>query len=97
MKNSQQSFEWNELRDLWENSSQTREIHIQVMDFLSEVKNKTSQFEKDAIDRDMEALKSSLKEFTGMVSQFEKDAVKHDFIKITGSLKKLFDFFKGRN
>ncbi len=94
MKNSEQPFEWNELRDLWVNSSQTRNIHIQVADFLNEVKNKSSQFEKDAIDKDMEALKSSLKEFSGLISQFEKDSVEKDIKVVSVSLRKFLDLFR---
>lgn len=94
---SSESFEWNELKDLWENSSQTREIRIQVTDFLNEVKNKTSQFEKDAIDKDLESLKSSLKDFEGLVSQFEKEAINDDMEKITRAFRKFINFFNGRD
>lgn len=97
MKSREQEFEWNELRDIWINSPQTRDIHIRMSDFLDEVKGKVSQFEKDSIKSDLATLKTSWTEFKGMVSQFEKDSVKKDLGIIARLLKKFLNLFKKKS
>ena len=97
MKKREEEFGWHELKDIWINSSQTRDIHIRMSELLDEVKSKTSQFETDSIKSDLATLKISWSEFKGMVSQFEKDSVKKDLAIITRILKKFFNLFKKSN
>ena len=97
MKNKEQEFEWNELRDIWINSSQTCDIQVRMSDFLDEVKNKVSQFEKDSVKSDLATLKISWTEFKGMVSQFEKDSVKKDLGIIVRLLNKFLNLFKKKS
>lgn len=97
MRNKEQKLEWNELKDIWVNSSQTRDIHIQMSDFLREVKSKTSQFERVSIKSDLATLKQSWTQFEKMVSQFEKDSVKKDLDFISKLLKKFLTFFTKGN
>ncbi|ADR21087.1 hypothetical protein MATR_12830 [Marivirga tractuosa] len=94
MKKGEQEFEWHELKDIWLNSSQTRDIHIRMTELLDEVKNKTNQFEKDSIKSDLATLKASWPGFDRKVSQFEKDSIKKDLAIITRLVKKFLNFFK---
>ena len=94
MSDKKQKFEWQELKEIWINSSQTRKINIQMSRLLDELKGKVSQFEKDSIKSDVAVLKANWKEYKGMVSQFEKDSINKDLIKITALLKKFLNLFK---
>lgn len=94
MKNREQEFEWHDLKDMWVNSSQTRDIHIKMSDLLDELKGKTSQFEKDSIKGDLAALKANWTEFKEMTSQYERDSVKNDLAIITKLLNKFFNLFR---
>lgn len=97
MRNKEQKLEWNELKDIWVNSSQTRDIHIQMSDFLREVKSKASQFERVSIKSDLATLKQSWTQFDRMVSRFEKDSVKKDLDFISRLLKKFLTLFTKGN
>ena len=94
MTEKEQKFEWKELKKIWIESSQTREINIQMSRLLDELKGKVSQFEKDSIKSDVAALKANWKEYKGMISQFEKDSINKDLTKITALLKKFLNLFK---
>ena len=94
MNNKGQEFEWQELKDIWINSSQTRKINIQMSGLLDELKGKVSQFEKDSIKSDVATLKSNWNQFKGMTSQFEKDSINKDLAIITRLLKKFLNLFK---
>jgi hypothetical protein len=93
MKNSRQELEWNELKEIWANSAQTRAIHIRMTQLRDEVKSKTSQFEKDSIKSDLAILKTSWSKFEGMTSQFEKNSDKKDLGIMTRLLKKFLNLF----
>ena len=94
MNNKGQEFQWQELKEIWISSSQTREINIQMTHLLDELKGKVSQFEKDSINKDVATLKANWKEFKGMTSQFEKDSINKDLTTITSLLKKFLNLFK---
>lgn len=93
MNNKGQEFEWQELKEIWINSSQTRKINIQMSRLLDELKGKVSQFEKDSIKSDVATLKANWKQFKGMTSQFEKDSIYRDLTTITSLLKKFLNLF----
>ena len=97
MKSREQGFEWNELRDIWVNSSETREIHIRMSDFLVEVKSKASPFEKDAIQSDLATLKNSWADYKGKISEYEKAAIKKDLSIISGLLKQFLNLFRKKS
>ena len=44
---------WNELKDVWKNSSQSEKINFQMSNLIVELKSKVSQFEKDSIKKDI--------------------------------------------
>jgi len=94
MSDKEQKFEWQELKEIWINSSQTREINIQMSRLLDELKGKVSQFEKDSIKSDLATLKVNWKQFKGMTSQFEKDSINKDLTTITALLEKFLNLFK---
>ncbi len=94
MSDKEQKFDWQELKEIWINSSQTKEINIQMTHLLDELKGKVSQFEKDSINSDVAVLKANWKQFKGMISQFEKDSVNKDLVMITALLKKFLNLFK---
>jgi hypothetical protein len=82
MSDQEQKFEWKELKEIWENSSQTKEINIQISRLVIELKDKVSQFEKDSIKTDVAKIKKNWNEFYSKTSQFEKDSIKTDVAKI---------------
>jgi hypothetical protein len=94
MNNKGQEFEWQELKEIWTNSAQTRQINIQMSGLLDELKGKISQFEKDSIKSDITLLKANWTQTKSKVSQFEKDAIKRDMINITRLLKRFLNLFK---
>ncbi|MFY0690077.1 MAG: hypothetical protein JXQ90_23090 [Cyclobacteriaceae bacterium] len=84
---------WQELKDVWINSAQSRHINIQIRDLVNELKAKSSEFEKRSINSDLAVLKSSWKKTKGSVSQFEKDAMRRDLNLITRLLKRFLNLF----
>jgi len=94
MTDKEQKFDWQELKEIWLTSSQTREINIQMSRLMDELKGKVSQFEKDSIKSDVATLQANWQQFKGMTSQFEKDSINKDLIKITALLKKFLNLFK---
>jgi hypothetical protein len=94
MSNTGQEFNWQELKDIWATSSQTKDINIQMAHLLHELKGKVSQFEKDSIKSDFAVLKASWEHSKGMISQFEKDSISRDLKKLSGLLKKILNLFR---
>jgi len=94
MNNKGQEFKWQELKEIWTNSAQTRQINIQMSVLLDELKSKVSQFEKDSIMSDVATLKANWTQTKSKVSQFEKDAINRDLIYITRLLKRFLNLFK---
>ena len=91
MNNKGQEFDWKELKEIWINSAQTRQIHIQMSNLLNELKGKVSPFEKDSIESDLATLKANWIKTKSKVSQFEKDSVKSDLAMITRLLKRFLN------
>jgi hypothetical protein len=79
---------WDDLKELWKNSSKTEKITFQMSNLLAELRIMTSRFEKDSIKRDIKIIKAS-------VSQFEKDSVTRDMQKIYSFFRKIIRYFKG--
>lgn len=96
MSDKDQKFEWQELKEIWMNSSQTRKITIQLSRLLDELEVKVSQFEKDSIKSDLATLRTNWTQFKGMTSQFEKDSIHRDLRIITALLKKFLNLFKNK-
>ena len=94
MNSKEQEFEWQEIKEIWTNSAQTKQINIQVTRLLDELKGKVSQFEKDSIKSDVAVLKTNWNRFKGMTSQFEKDSINKDLAIVTTLLKKFLKYFK---
>jgi hypothetical protein len=94
MADQEQKYEWQELKEIWKNSSQTKEINIQMSRLVMELKGKVSQFEKDSIKSDVAKLKANWNQFKGNTSQFERDSIKKDLTIITALLKKFLNLFK---
>ena len=94
MSEQEKKFEWQELKEIWINSSQTKKINIQMSRLVIELKGKVSQFEKDSIRSDVEKLKLNWKQFMSKTSRFEIDSVNKDLKVIASSLKKFLNLFK---
>jgi len=94
MNNKGKEFDWEELKDIWTNSAQTKKINIQMSALFDELKGMVSQFEKDSIKSDIAILKANWIETKGKVSQFEKDAVNRDLVYITKLLRRFLNLFK---
>jgi hypothetical protein len=82
MLNQEQKEIWQELRDIWKNSS-----HFEISKLMLELKSKVSQFEKESIKRDITKINAS-------ISQFEKDSITKDTAKIKASIKKIMHLFR---
>lgn len=95
MNNKEQEFDWQELKDIWTNSSRTKQINFEISALLTELKTKVSQFEKNSIKSDINILKANWDQTKDKVSQFEKDTVKRDLQRFTKLLGKLFKGKKG--
>ncbi|NER13494.1 hypothetical protein GWK08_08605 [Leptobacterium flavescens] len=89
MWNKEQQEVWDDIKNMWNESSQSKAIKIDMSQLVVELKNKTSQFEKDAIKWDIEMIK-------GSISQFEKDSIKSDIALITSVVKKFVAKLKGK-
>ena len=92
MKEQREQFDWNELKDIWRSTAEANDIQIKVADLIEELQAKTSQFEKDAIHKDLEILQGSWSDFKGAVSEFEKNSIKKDLSMITRLWKRMLGF-----
>ncbi|MCJ8288981.1 MAG: hypothetical protein HRT58_06155 [Crocinitomicaceae bacterium] len=89
MSGQEQAEIWDDIKEIWGNSSKGEKINFQVTKLISELKSKMSEFETNSINSDMTKVKSSWKQYKGKVSQFEKDSVSKDVLMITRFLKKV--------
>lgn len=91
------NYEWQELKEIWKNSSQTRVINIQMSKLVTELKGKVSQFEKDSIKSDVAQLKANWDQFIDKASQFEKRSINHDLKIITRALKRFLNLLRKKS
>ena len=77
--------EWQKIKEMWKNSSQTKRINFEMSKLLNELKGKMSQFEKDAIRKDSAKITASISQFSASISQFEKDSISRDLKMITAA------------
>jgi len=89
MVRQEQKETWQEVKEIWGNSSQGEKINFQVSKLINELKGKISQFEKDSIESDMVKVRDSWSKYKDSVSQFEKDSISKDLLQINKLLKKL--------
>jgi len=97
MAKQEQRESWQEIKDIWKNSSAGEKINFQISELINELKSKVSQFEKDSIKSDMIKVRSSWNQYKGNVSQWEKDSVSKDLSKITVLIKKFLKKLKRKN
>lgn len=97
MVKQEQNKDWQEIKEIWANSSRGEKINFQISKLIDELKTKVSQWEKDAIKSDMTKVKSSWDAFKGNVSQWEKDAVSKDLSKISKLLKSVLKKLRRKN
>ena len=90
MARQEQSETWQEIKEIWRNSSRGEKINFQFSTLIEELKAKTSQWEKDSIKSDVAKVKSSWEEYKGNVSQWEKDSITKDISKISQLVKRFF-------
>ena len=93
----EQGQTWEDVKEIWGNSSKGAKINFQVSELIDELKGKVSQFEKDSIKSDIFKIKSSWLQYKKKVSRYEKDSIKNDLSLITNLLKKLINRFKSKN
>ena len=89
----EQEQTWNEVKEIWGNSSKGAKINFQVSELINELKGKMSQFEKDSIKSDVNKVKSDWTNTKSKVSQFEKDSIKKDLNLISNLIKKVISKF----
>lgn len=94
MSREEQIEIWDDVKEIWGNSSKGKKINFQVSNLIDELKGKMSEFEKKSIKSDVAKLKSSWKQYKGKVSQFEKDSISKDLSMIAKFLKKVLRIFK---
>ena len=76
---TKQQEAWDDLKNIWNKSSQSKQINIIMSELIIELKSKTTEFERNSIKKDLEFIK-------GNISQFEKDSIKRDMEFIKGSI-----------
>ena len=89
MIGQEQAKMWEDVKEIWGNSSKGERINFQVSKLINELESKMSQFEKDSIKSDVTKIKSSWNQYKEKVSQFEKDSISRDLLKITQLLNKV--------
>lgn len=89
MWSKEQEILWSDIENMWNESSNRKKIKIDMTQLIIELKNKTSQFEKDSIKKDIKFIK-------GSTSQFEKDSIKSDITLFTSGVKKFIAIIKGK-
>jgi hypothetical protein len=94
MAKQEQSETWQDIKEIWGNSSQGEKINFHFSALIEELKANTSQWEKDAIKSDMKKMKSSWDQFKGNISQWEKNSISKDASKISQLLKKFLKKLK---
>ena len=97
MVRQQQRENWQDVKELWGDSSEGEKINFQFSTLIDELKGKMSQFEKDSIKSDMRKVKSSWNQFKGNVSQWEKDSVSKDLSKMSKLMKKIIEKLRRKN
>ncbi len=88
-----QKIEWQEVKEIWKNSSQSKKIDIHISQLKEELKSKSSEFEKNSINSDISVITPYWDDFKSKTSQFEKDSVKNDLSKINKLLKNFLSLF----
>lgn len=81
MWNKEQQETWEDIQNIWNTSSHRKKIKIDSAQLIMELKNKTSEFEKRAVQKDFTMIQ-------GAISQFEKDSIQSDLNVITNAVKK---------
>jgi hypothetical protein len=94
MAKQEQRETWQDIKEIWGNSSLGEKINFQFSTLIEELKANTSQWEKDSIKSDVTKIKSSWEQYKGNVSQWEKDSIASDLLKISQLLKKFFKKLK---
>ncbi len=94
MKSQQQAESWDEIKEMWNNSSKGEKINFQFSNLIGELKSKMSEFETNSIKSDITKVKSSWKQYKGKVSQFEKNSIARDLKLISEFLKKILQKMK---
>ncbi|MFD2567621.1 hypothetical protein [Pseudotenacibaculum haliotis] len=89
MWGKEQQEVWSEIKSMWNESSHSKEIKIDMSKLVTELEQYTSQFERDLIQKDINFIKRN-------VSQFEKDSIKSDIAIITKAVKKFIAILKRR-
>ena len=93
MNNQEHKFEWQEIKEIWTSSSQTKQINIQMSNLFNELTGKISQYEKESIKSDIATLKTNWLQTKGKVSQFEKHSINKDLIYFSRLLKRFLNLF----
>jgi hypothetical protein len=94
MAKQEQRETWQDIKEIWGNSSLGEKINFQFSTLIEELKANTSQWEKDSIKSDVTKIKSSWKQYKGNVSQWEKDSISKNLLKISQLLKKFLKKLK---
>lgn len=97
MLEQEQKEAWQELKEIWKNTSQGEKINIQFSRLLIELKGKMSQFEKDSIKSDVTKIKGAWSQFKDKISQFEKDSINKDVAKIISLIRKVLHKLRRKN
>lgn len=94
MAKQEQRETWQDIKEIWGNSSLGEKINFQFSTLIEELKANTSQWEKDSIKSDVTQIKWAWKQYKGKVSQWEKDSISKDVSKISQLLKRFLKKLK---
>ncbi|CAL2103115.1 protein of unknown function [Tenacibaculum sp. 190130A14a] len=71
MEQREQQEVWEDIKNIWNTSADSKEINILMSELVIELKSKTSEFERNSIKKDVTFMK-------GAVSDFEKKSIQRD-------------------
>jgi hypothetical protein len=94
MAKQEQNKTWEDIKEIWGDSSKGEKINFKFSTLIEELKAHTSQLEKDLIKSDVLKIKSSWKQYQEKVSQWEKKSIAKDLSKIAPLLKKFIKKLK---
>ena len=67
MIGQEQTEMWEDVKEIWGNSSKGEKINFQVSKLINELKGKMSQFEKDSVKKDGAKITSLLRKFLNKI------------------------------
>lgn len=86
--------DWQDIKDIWSSSAQTKHINIEVNTLIDSLKEKVSPWEEELVKKDLAVLNLHWKKYKSAVSTFEKQSIEKDLSLFSSKIKKVLAWFK---